>query len=311
MLPEDTPKLVKAELIAYDPKTRQPTAGLDPIVVQFNPETLKLARTNSFDEKGKGKDKNAEAGQFVAKSSAKLSFDLVFDTTAPMLIQQVDKTKSETVKADSDVRVLTAAIADRFMGVPDPTKPKDPPKPNLCLFAWGAFQFAGMFESFNETLDFFSPGGRPLRATVAVSMVEDRFDYGKTKNAGKDTAPPKFSPSGEDVPVAKTGGPGAAGPGGDPASWRETAMFNGIEDPKFGVSAGISVPGASLSASVGVGRPASAGFGFGASASVGTAIPGAFSAGASASTGASAGAAASIGGVGGSATLGARARIGR
>jgi hypothetical protein len=111
----------------------------------------------------------------------------------------------ESVAADSDVRALTGKIADLFMGVPDPKNPKDPPKPNLCLFAWGAFQFAGMFESFNETLDFFSPGGRPLRATVAVSMVEDRFDYSKTKSAGKATPPPSFSPSGEDVPVAKAG----------------------------------------------------------------------------------------------------------
>jgi hypothetical protein len=316
MLPEDTPKLVKAELIPFDPRTRKPKSGVKPIVVQFNPETLKLTRSNTFEDKSKGKEKNAEAGQFVSKSSAKLAFDLVFDTSAPSLIQQVDQSEAQAkrVEPDTDVRTLTLEIAKLFVDVPKAEGPKDPPKPNLCLFAWGAFQFTGMFESFNETLDFFSPGGKPLRATVSVSMVEDRFDYSAAQRTGpKDTKPPAFSPSGEDVPVAKTGGPAAPGaPGADPSSWRDTAMFNGIEDPKFGVSAGISVPGASLSASVGIGRPASAGFGFGASASVGTSIPGAFSASASGSaSGVAAGGAASLGGVGGTATLGARARLGR
>src|SRR6185436_4226819 len=158
----------KAELIPFDPKTRQPKSGAKPIVVQFNPESLKLTRSNTFEDKSKGKEKNAEGS-------------------------------------------------------------REPPKPNLCLFAWGAFQFTGMFESFNETLDFFSPGGKPLRATVAVSMIEDRFDYSAAQRTGpRDTKPPAFSPSGEDVPVAKTGGPAAPGaPGADPSSWRDTAMFNG------------------------------------------------------------------------------------
>ena len=37
--------------------------------------------------------------------------------------------------------------------------------------AWGTFQFDGHVEALEETLEAFSPDGRPLRATLALSLV--------------------------------------------------------------------------------------------------------------------------------------------
>ena len=42
--------------------------------------------------------------------------------------------------------------------------------PPAVRFVWGEFRFDGHIEALEETLDFFSPDGRPLRARVALSL---------------------------------------------------------------------------------------------------------------------------------------------
>jgi Contractile injection system tube protein len=37
--------------------------------------------------------------------------------------------------------------------------------------AWGTFQFDGHVEALEETLEAFSADGRPLRATLALSLA--------------------------------------------------------------------------------------------------------------------------------------------
>ena len=37
-------------------------------------------------------------------------------------------------------------------------------------FAWGDFRFDGHVEALEETLDYFSPEGRPLRARLSLSL---------------------------------------------------------------------------------------------------------------------------------------------
>ena len=56
-------------------------------------------------------------------------------------------------------------------------------------FLWGSFQFDGMMDSLEETLEFFSPDGRPLRASVSLGAVaaEDHrfaFGHGSRRRAG-------------------------------------------------------------------------------------------------------------------------------
>jgi hypothetical protein len=37
-------------------------------------------------------------------------------------------------------------------------------------FAWGTFRFDGHIEALEETLDFFSPDGRALRARLSLTL---------------------------------------------------------------------------------------------------------------------------------------------
>ena len=265
-----------------------PATAID---VQFNPTTLKVSLSNSL--KANEKSENTSAAQYVDKSASSLTVELLFDTSIE----------------DEDVRAKTRAIAEAFM---KPIESGDKQlAPKRCLFQWGAFEFVGLMQSFDETLDFFSPQGTPLRSTVALKLSEDRYQFrqGEAKKTERQT--PKLGTAG-------AGGVGDANKqaGRDEKAWRDTAMYNGLESPRLPAGSSLSVPGVSAGAAMGVGAGLSAGagvgasagiagglsagvsggirgakadiappgFNYGASASLGTAIPGAFSATAVSST---------------------------
>ena len=111
------------------------------ITVHFNPVSLQHTITNTLQEKGKDKK------QYVTKSAAKLTMDLIFDTT----------------HTGQDVRIDTGKVA-QFM---EPDEKKVPP---IIEFTWGTYKFRGLVESFKETIDFFSSNGVPLRASINLTL---------------------------------------------------------------------------------------------------------------------------------------------
>src|SRR5206468_8066011 len=57
-------------------------------------------------------------------------------------------------------------------------EPPNAPKkyiPPAVRFTWGSFQFDGIMESLEETLELFSFEGRPLRATVGITISQQRI----------------------------------------------------------------------------------------------------------------------------------------
>jgi hypothetical protein len=108
-----------------------------PFPVQFNPESLEYTLTNEPDTQ------SASAGgrQIVKKSVAKLTLTLQFDTTLD----------------GHDVRDHTAQISTLMR----PTGRGQQRTPTLVIFGWGNFSFIGVIEQYKETLDFFSPDGKP------------------------------------------------------------------------------------------------------------------------------------------------------
>jgi hypothetical protein len=255
------------------------------IAVQFNPTTLKVSLSNSL--KANEKSENTSAAQYVDKSASSLTVELIFDTSIE----------------DEDVRAKTRAIAEAFM---KPVESGDKQlAPKRCLFQWGAFEFVGLMQSFDETLDYFSPQGTPLRATVALKLSEDRYQFRQGEAKKTERATPKLGSTG-------AGGVGDANKqaGRDEKAWRDTALYNGLESPRLAPGASLAVPGvsagAAMGASAGIGASAAIagglsggvsggiggpkadiappGFSYGASASLGTAIPGAFAAASVSST---------------------------
>lgn len=248
-----------------------------PLVVHFNPLSLQYTVENTLEE-GSGTAKK----QFVSKSTGKLTMDLVFDST----------------HTGEDVRATTEQIA-QFM---QPGSDKVPP---VVLFEWGTYTFQGMVDSFKETLDFFAPGGIPLRSSVSLSMSQQDKVF-----APGNHAPPvdtQGNPDAFDFPAAPSqeDATSLATKAGDARGGRAIAAANGLDSMRFPggsltVSGGVSLSppaafasggvGGGFSAGVGAGGGASAGFGAGASAGLGGGVSAGFSGsfGGSASAGISA-----------------------
>lgn len=189
-------------------KESEPT-GKD-IEVQFNPETLKLTYSNT----AKGGEAPAGAAiQFVGSSNTKLSLDLWFDASAR---DDVD-----------DVRTLTADVV-HFV-TPQPREGGLAP-PGV-RFLWGSFLFEGVVESLNETLEFFSAAGRPLRAQLSLSLTSQDIQFrirALEDAAARDTpgTTPRTQPR-EDESVQQ-----AMARQGDPRGWQGVAEEAGLESAR-------------------------------------------------------------------------------
>jgi hypothetical protein len=222
-----------------------------PVQVHFNPATLQLTQTNTMDA-GK-KDKTV---QHVTQSSTKLTMDLIFDTT----------------ELRKDVQEETRRIA-AFMGRPPKSSKGKQFSPAVVTFEWGLFPFTGIFESYKETLEFFSADGVPLRASVNLTMsrLDTVFDDDGKKDQRQEAA---VAPQGKQgVGASET-----ASRSGDPSAGRDIAAANNEESMRFpsgplAVNPGVVLgpPTAFASASAGVGAGARAGLAAGAAAGVGAA----------------------------------------
>lgn len=230
-----TPELPKIELARFRTLTGSPTVDFE---VHFNPASLEHSVSNSLKEEGKGSKKK----QFIDKTSAKLTMQLVFDTT----------------DTGEDVRVHTDKVAALLRPVGDGKK-QVPPN---VEFSWGLYRFTGMVEKHKEVLDFFAPSGVPLRATVDLTLASQDVQFESAKNPPA-SVDGDLSPEPAVVPGA--GGPsGVANALGDPRAARAIASANGSASLRFGGGAALAVTaGVELQAEAGFSAGASAGAGFG------------------------------------------------
>ena len=185
--------------------------------MQFNPQTLKV----NYQNQKAGDDQQGSAGvQYVGKGSTTLSVDLLFDVTRP--------TGSEDqLEGVTDVRDLTRPV-NLFMRDLEEGETEGEYIPPGVRFVWGSFLFEGVMNSMSETLEFFDPEGRPLRATVSISLSQQEIQFGRNQD---------FTPQGPS-PVAETGREGAGGPeerppgaeSAEPTSVQQTAGEQGRQD---------------------------------------------------------------------------------
>jgi hypothetical protein len=241
-------ELAKAELRELSPDGKSEINKDKNCQVQFNPETLKVSFSNQISKpESSGTKKGKPAKQFVGPGTTKLSLQLWFDVTAPMPPGQ---------KAEQDVRKLTKKVA--YFITPKPGESDEKKIPPVVRFSWGSFQFDGIMESLEESLEFFSSDGRPLRASVAINLTQQEIteiQVGKTVIPNVPTPGTRpLTPAPAKEPLQK-----AADRQGKGDNWQDIAAANGIENPRMlqpgqlldmNASVGVSIGG---SAQVGVG----------------------------------------------------------
>ena len=256
----DPGNLVKAQFQELDSNYTDVLPGSAPVPVQFNPETLKVSFANQLVEPKSGGDQRGQpARQFVGAGTIKLSLQLWFDVTAPPYSD----------RGVTDVQALTGAIAYFITPkVAAPTSGGAPAgssgggasagssgagagggsggkqdqtqfQPPCVRFIWGGFKFDGMMDSLEESLEFFSPEGHPLRASLSVAMSRQKIT-------------PFFDPrQATRAPAGGSGGPGGAPPGTAPL----TSATGGASLPQIAASAGLGASWQSIAAANGIEQP--------------------------------------------------------
>lgn len=214
--PTDTsPAVSLARIGAVTGNTDNVSSWID---VQFNPASLQLQVSNELKD-----TKNNERKQYIAKSNAKLTMELQFDTT----------------DTGTDVTVTTRKI-QAFVIPPKPqgeAADQQAPPP-LVVFEWGRLKFKGIVEGYKETIDFFSADGVALRSSVnlTLSRQDQVFDRASGPGAG---AGPSSDSSALDTPP---GSPAeVANQAESPEAARALAAMNGLENLRFGNGEGMTV----------------------------------------------------------------------
>jgi hypothetical protein len=247
----ESKRLQKAKLIELNPDRTEKSGGKE-VTVQFNPETLKVSFANQIVQPNNagsgggssGDQSNSASRQFVGAGTTKLSFQLWFD---------IGSQSSGDSQTESDVRELTKNVAYFIT----PHKDGEQYIPPAARFLWGSFQFDGMFDAVEESLEFFSDEGIPLRATVSVNMSQQRIEEYSGKQGGLGSSSPPGSlgiggaPPGT-IPLTQANAgdslqsiAAAAGLGG---SWQAIAEANGIENPRQ------IQPGTLINLNIGLGK---------------------------------------------------------
>ena len=216
--------LLKAQIqqITWDEEQIVSDTG-DPISVQFNPETLKVAYAN---KSAGGDQRGGSAVQFVGSGTTKLTLDLWFDVTAPA----PDRPKVDQQEVD-DVRRVTQKVIEFIQ--PEPSDEEDKFIPPGIRFLWGTFLFEGIVDSINEELLLFSELGKPLRAKIglAMSKQEIQFQFGDQGSPGLGSTPAEASTP---TPPVREGDSvqEAAGREGRQDDWQDIARQNDVDNPR-------------------------------------------------------------------------------
>jgi hypothetical protein len=96
-----------------------------------------------------------------------------------------------------------------------------------------------MLSSYSETLDFFAPEGIPLRATLALTFKEDRYQFALDPTVRAEGRPmPGFAAGGEGRDAASA----AQSAGSDPRDWRAIAELNRLDNPRFTAPGALLIP---------------------------------------------------------------------
>jgi hypothetical protein len=162
----DTLNLKKAELIELKSDFSDILSGGNHVTVQFNPDSLKVSFANQIaTPEGAGSQKGTAGILQVGAGTTKLTLQLWFDASR----------LSDGQAPVNDVRDLTKQVS--FFITPKLQPGKEPKYiPPATRFLWGTFHFDGIMDSVEETLDYWSNDGKPLRANMSISMSQQKIE---------------------------------------------------------------------------------------------------------------------------------------
>ncbi len=220
----DAVNLAKALLIELDAEFKDPAPDGRQVEVQFNPESLKVTFANRTQpQQSPGDQRGNSTRQVVGAGATKLALQLWFDINAP------------GADGARDVRTLTERVAYFMLPKAAAGASKEQQVPPGVRFEWGTFAFDGLMDALDETLDYFSPDGEPLRASLNLSLsgqleIATPTDSGPSKAAAGPTPGTR--------PLVQAGGGASlqsltAAVASTGLDWQTVAAANSIENPRL------------------------------------------------------------------------------
>jgi nucleoid-associated protein YgaU len=188
-----------------------PGTALETVEAMFNPGSYTITKSVTWNRANDARA-NAPTVTFGGGSARELALELFFDVT-------------EVSDPNRDVRTET----DKLVKMTRILRSRETPRPPTCRVEWDRkksadFPFRGVISTLTQRFTLFNSNGRPLRATVNVSITE----FLKRTDDLKDTDPELSTRTvqrGDDLPRI------AAEVYLDPTVWRVIALANRIEDP--------------------------------------------------------------------------------
>jgi hypothetical protein len=207
--------------------------------VQFNPQSLDVSYSTTLS--GIREEDQLEKQQTGGQSTS-MDVELFFDVTRPT--GNGDRSDVKDVR-DLTKRVEALMQSEEQNGQGDSRSNSEGVQPNV-RFIWGSFQFDGVITRMKENLEFFDPEGRPLRATVSMSLSGQKPPQESENGPGASSLGGNLragEPGGRAGPGPEEPPPGAentngtplqqlAGEAGAQGNWKDIAAQNGIENPR-------------------------------------------------------------------------------
>ncbi len=133
------------------------------VTAQYNPREIQVDKAATW-KQSETNTGNAPEIEFTSAAARSLTLELFFDTY-------------ETSGSDGqplDVHKTFIKVLQEFLLVIDPNGSEAERRPPKAMVVWGddMQKFIGVVESVSTKYTMFMPGGRPVRATASVKLIE-------------------------------------------------------------------------------------------------------------------------------------------
>ncbi|CAO5238206.1 CIS tube protein [Frankia sp. AgKG'84/4] len=212
------PSLAKASLAIHEPSTsmsRTLGALIELIEFQFNPNTLRLAKSAEWNPTLSRTFKEGGEPEFAGGQPRHLSFQIFLDSSLTPNGTSVMK-RVDTLL--SCCEVTAASVASNHPCTP------------WVFFEWGGFStvsFVAYVDSVSVNYSLFSPSGVPIRATcdLEITQIPARTARQNPTSGALTARRTHCLTAGDSLQSL------AWREYGDPTAWRGIAELNGIDDP--------------------------------------------------------------------------------
>ncbi|MGK0365690.1 MAG: hypothetical protein ACI85O_002756 [Saprospiraceae bacterium] len=136
-----------------DPTTPNATSGKK-FEAGINPEKIIHSRKLSFNTENTANSTAKDVRQYQGYEQDELHLELILD--------EAIVNENETRNVETQVKELKGVVYDYEGAIH---------KPNYLTVNWGNFGFKGHLQSMKIEYGLFDPSGKPIRATVNISLV--------------------------------------------------------------------------------------------------------------------------------------------